>query len=716
MAKVKCPVCKGSGFEIISNTTCPDCKGLGSTKIIVSSFGAENDDAYKCKTCGGTGSLIDKKRCSTCGGKGAIIVCDSCGKQIKKQQPAGQTPADICQECKVSPIVFVLKPPCSTRTVKVGTYYHATVKDFKDFGVFAELYPGVQGLIRNRNLKGIKRSDIGKEIIVYVNSKTRDGKLELIPTNLTDYHHGVRRDTIPKTAISSISRKMQDKTVLIQAKVSQIKKTSGPIAYNFVDATGSIAGVAFIKPTEDNPYKDIAIGDIVEVYGVVNTHRDILQIEIHDMTEAGDEETKTIRRQIEKALDEKSEPEKVDFLIKNDILTKMQEDLYKLAKIIRRAIFDGTPILLRHHADTDGISCAVALEQAILPLIIEEQPDSTEFRLKRSPSKSPFWDFIDVTKDVDFALQDAIKFGDKLPLVVLLDLGSSTESLASIKKAKLFGLNVVVLDHHFPEKVIKKTVSLHVNPYFYEGDYNLCSGMLGVELARIINPKISERIAFLAALAGVADRVSGKALEQYLKIAKKKGFTEELLQKMALAIDYEQYFLRFADGKNIIDSILGFDDSLSETHLELVDFLYEEAKGALDNQIAICKAHLSTEELANNVILGTIDVEKFARKFEFPPPGKTTGAIHDLLCEEHPERGVITLGLGPDFVVLRSRNVLINFPAIIKGLKKKLPQAGIDGGGHEVVGSLKFVEGMREEVITALKKALAKVVPQLADK
>ncbi len=713
MAKVKCPVCKGSGFEIISNTTCPDCKGLGSTKIIVSSFGPENDDAYKCKTCGGTGSLIDKKRCTTCSGKGTIVVCDSCGKQIKKQLPSGKTPADICQECKVSPIVFVLKPPCSTRTVKVGTYYRAIVKDFKDFGVFAELYPGVQGLIRNRNLKGIKRSDIGKEIIVYVNSKTRDGKLELIPTNLTDFRHRVRRDSIPKTAISNISRKMQDKTVLIQAKVSQIKKTSGPIAYNFVDATGSIAGVAFIKPTEDNPYKDIVIGDIVEVYGVVNTHRDILQIEIHDMTEAGDEETKTIRRQIEKALDEKSEPEKVDFLIKNDILSKMQEDLYKLAKIVRRAIFDGTPILLRHHADTDGISCAVALEQAILPLIIEEQPDSAEFRLKRSPSKAPFWDFIDVTKDVDFALQDAMKFGDKLPLVVLLDLGSSTESLASIKKAKLFGLNVVVLDHHFPEKIVKKTVSLHVNPYFYEGDYNLCSGMLGVELARIINPKVSERIAFLAALAGVADRVSGKALEQYLKIAKKNGFTEELLQKMALAIDYEQYFLRFADGKNIIDSILGFDDSLSKTHLELVDFLYEEAKEALNNQITICKAHLSTEELANSVILGTIDVEKFARKFEFPPPGKTTGAIHDLLCEEHPEKGVITLGLGPDFVVLRSRNVLINFPAIIKSLKKKLPQAGIDGGGHEVVGSLKFVEGMREEVITALKKALAKVEPQL---
>jgi len=46
---------------------------------------------------------------------------------------------------------------------------------------------------------------------------------------------------------------------------------------------------------------------------------------------------------------------------------------------------------------------------------------------------------------------------------------------------------------------------------------------------------------------------------------------------------------------------------------------------------------------------------------------------------------------------------------IIKNIKKKLPSAGIDGGGHEVVGSLKFIEGMYEEVISGLIKILSKV-------
>ena len=158
--------------------------------------------------------------------------------------------------------------------------------------------------------------------------------------------------------------------------------------------------------------------------------------------------------------------------------------------------------------------------------------------------------------------------------------------------------------------------------------------------------------------------------------------------------------------ENIIDALYGFDMLKEPSHLEIVDFLYSEAKMAIEKQLEICMAHLKEEELPNSAILGLIDVEVYAKKFDFPPPGKTTGAVHDNLCIKFPTKGIITLGIGPDFIVLRSRRVIINFPNMIKELQKKLPSAGIEGGGHEVVGSIKFIEGMQKEVIMELKNSL----------
>jgi RecJ-like exonuclease len=100
-------------------------------------------------------------------------------------------------------------------------------------------------------------------------------------------------------------------------------------------------------------------------------------------------------------------------------------------------------------------------------------------------------------------------------------------------------------------------------------------------------------------------------------------------------------------------------------------------------------------------------VEIHAHKFTFPPPGKTCGEVHDRLCQQYSGKPVVTLGFGPDFVVLRSRGVLMNIPRMVRELRELLPGAGINGGGHLVVGSIKFVEGMRPEVTERLAEKIS---------
>lgn len=112
--------------------------------------------------------------------------------------------------------------------------------------------------------------------------------------------------------------------------------------------------------------------------------------------------------------------------------------------------------------------------------------------------------------------------------------------------------------------------------------------------------------------------------------------------------------------------------------------------------------HVRERVLENGAHLFLLDVEIHAHKFTFPPPGKTSGEVHDRLCRAHPGEPVVTIGFGPDFAVLRSRGVLMNIPRMVRELRVEITGGGISGGGHLVVGSIKFVEGMREEVLEGL--------------
>ncbi|TKY91328.1 MAG: phosphoesterase, partial [Candidatus Methanomarinus sp.] len=143
-----------------------------------------------------------------------------------------------------------------------------------------------------------------------------------------------------------------------------------------------------------------------------------------------------------------------------------------------------------------------------------------------------------------------------------------------------------------------------------------------------------------------------------------------------------------------------------ERHNQLVPLLVKQANEAINMQMDVCMQAVKAQKLPNGAILNVLDVEKFALKFTFPPPGKTSGEVHDRLCKKYADKPVVTLGFGPDFAVLRSRGVLMNIPRMVQELRKEIPGAGVNGGGHLVVGSIKFVEGMRQEVLAKLAEKI----------
>ncbi len=600
-------------------------------------------------------------------------------------------------------LVYRLGTGCDLADVAEGNMYQGKVQGFANFGMFVQLNDRIKGLVHKSNMKGEHKER--DSILVRVRQIRPNGNIDLEEVTIQVYQvQNVERKSTT-VRIAELSSKV-GKTVAIEGEIAQIKQTSGPTIFTIVDETGTQNVAAFIVAGV-RAYPEAELGDIVKVIGEVMMRNNQLQIEADMLTIHSEDEAADVRARIEKALDVRSEPEDIPLLIKSDVMERLRPEMKKVAKIIRKAVFTSQPIILRHHADADGICSAVAIEQAVVALIRESGGDfdSDYFLFKRAPSKAPFYEIEDITRDLDFSTKDHIRFGQKMPLVLLTDNGSTEEDEPAYKIASVYDIPFVVIDHHHPDATIDKYLLAHVNPYHVGGDFGITAGMLGTEVARLINPKVEPLIRHLPAVAGVGDRSEAPERALFLTLVRDQ-YPEEACKDIALALDYEQFWLRFNDGREIVKDILNITGN-TERHKKLIRLLVDGANTMIEDQMSACMPHVVNRVLKNDARLFLIDVEIHAHKFTFPPPGKTSGEVHDRLCKQNAGKAVVTIGFGPDFAVLRSRGVLMNIPRMVRELHNEIPGGGISGGGHLVVGSIKFVEGMRDVVLEALIQKIA---------
>lgn len=601
-------------------------------------------------------------------------------------------------------IVYSLGDGCSITDIVIGKTYTGTIQGFANFGAFVYLNSSIKGLIHKSNILVSHRE--GDTVIVRVGNIRDNGNIDLEEIVITSYQVQPVVCRRRMTRLDELGKKV-GRTVTLECQVAQIKQTSGPTIFTLVDESGTENAAGFIEAGK-RAFPEVNQGDKVRATGDVMMRGGQVQVELARLEVLHGAEAKEVLDRIEKAIDDRAEPADIPLLIDSPVLEKLHPEMRKIAKIIRRAVFTAQPILLRHHADADGICSAVAIEQAVVALINDSGGDfdTANYLFKRAPSKAPFYEIEDIVRDLDYATRDNVRFGQKMPLILLTDNGSTEEDLSAMRMARVYGIPVIVFDHHHPDEVVDQYLDAHVNPYKVGGDYGITAGMLGTEIARLIFPGVDQHVRHIAAIAGVADRSEAPERQQYLDLVADR-YTEEECKKIALALDYIQFYLRFNDGKELIKDILDLNKD-HDRFRNMVDLLVEEAEFAIAEQMRTCITHVIESTLPNGAHLFKIDVEIHAHKFTFPPPGKTCGEVHDRLCQQYSGKPVVTLGFGPDFVVLRSRGVFMNIPQMVRELREEIPGAGVNGGGHLVVGSIKFVEGMREEVITRLSDKIGK--------
>ena len=561
----------------------------------------------------------------------------------------------------------------------------------------------MRGLIHSSNIT--RTVDVGDEVIVYVKDIKKNGNMDLVPKYPAEYQTVELEKDIPVKKSSQL-RDFVRKIVRIEGEVIQVKQTGGPTIFTISDDDGLVMCAAFERAGE-RAYPNIDSDMIVTIVGEVSLRDDKVQVEVRSIKKLTGTGEKTVRERIESAIDKRAEPDEIEFLVESEILEKLRPSMKHVAKEIKKAIIKSKPIVLRHHADADGMTAAVAIERAILPLIREVGGADAEYHYyRRAPSKAPFYEMMDITRDISYALDDTARHGQKMPFVILVDNGSTEEDTPAMKQAQVYGIDMVVIDHHHPDEEVDQYLRAHVNPAHVGGDFGVTTGMLCTEVARMINPGVVDEIKHLPAISAVGDRSEADEARRYIELVSDK-YSLEQLKDIALALDFEAYWLKFSSGKCIVDDLMNLGDAT--IHKKLVKLLCEQANGMISEQLDACLPNVKSQPLPNGAMLNVLDVENYAHKFTFPPPGKTSGEVHDRMCHKFENKPIVTIGYGPDFAVIRSKNVRMNIPQMVRELHDEVVGAGVNGGGHLVVGSIKFVEGMRSEVLLKLVEKIGAV-------
>ncbi|MFP4402693.1 MAG: DHH family phosphoesterase [Candidatus Nanoarchaeia archaeon] len=501
-------------------------------------------------------------------------------------------------------------------------------------------------------------------------------------------------------------------------RIETVKQTSGPTLMVLMDASQSFTFKAFIKPGE-RAYPECDIGDVVEVKYQVQHRQGAIEGEVKEMKKVAPEKIKEFEELIERKEEERFKAVDVGFSIQSEVLEALKPRMLQVATIIKKAIAQRRPIILRHDADCDGYSSAICLERAILKFMDECSGGDVNLRymnFKRAPSRAPFYEYEDAVKDISFMLKDMVKNGAKEPLVIITDNGSTSEDIFAYKQMKLYNCPLVVIDHHYPgEKDEKGKVAVdyyidgHINPYLEGFDSNVCSGMLGYELARFIYEENTNSV-MIPAMAGLLDHVEGHELNTYVELAQKSGYSVEFMQKLGDLIYLQSHYMRFGEAREFFDDIFGNNTQVQQ---EIVNFVYPEIEKLYEKTRRIGKTYSTVEDFGPFYVV-QFDGEKGTARGQYPAVGKSTNLIHAMF-EEELDKPVVTMTSGSTFLTIRVGDDVKEFsiPQFCTDiLEEELKHTGAEGGGHEHAGSVKFVEYAREEVIGAFLKYLKKSAEQ----
>ena len=473
--------------------------------------------------------------------------------------------------------------------------------------------------------------------------------------------------------------------VRLEGEVVSARQTSGPTVFELRDETGVVDCAAFVEAGV-RAYPDIEADDYVRLDGEVRLRRDEIQVETESLVELEADAKATVEQRMDDALDDQASAESVESLADDEAIEAITDDITDAATVIRRAVLESRPVVVRHDATTDGYVAGAAVERAILPLVEEQHAsaDAVYHYFDRRPLEDGVYDMNDATKDVTRMLGDRERHDEKLPLFVFAAAGSTAASTDGLELLDIYGAPRVVLDGRPADSEVVDEIDSLVTVA------ERTATTVAANVAAAANGDVRDDLTHLPAISYWDDTP-----EAYVELAAEAGVDDETAKQLREAIALEAFYQSYEDKRELIV------DLLFEKRTGLAEQVSEQFGRKLEAELETATANLD-ERSVDGATVAVLDTDAYTHTYDFPP----TRLLLDELDRRLDVDAVV--GVATDELHIRT-DATLDLEAIVASLQLEAPEAGVAAPGARQP-KLEFLAGERDAVLDELVDILAEQV------
>ncbi|TMT86716.1 S1 RNA-binding domain-containing protein [Haloterrigena sp. H1] len=508
---------------------------------------------------------------------------------------------------------------------------------------------------------------------------------------------------LKRTTVDAIENQVGS-VVRLEGEITGVRQTSGPTVFELRDETATVECAAF-KEAGVRAYPAVELEDIVALEGEVERHNGDLQVETESLDILEGEARETVVDRLESALEREARPDDVAPLADHDAVAAVEDGIADAATAIRRAVMEARPVVVRHGATADGYVAGAAIERAVLPLIREKhtREDAEYHYFERRPLDGRVYDMDAATNDVTSMLEARDRHGEQLPLVVLIDAGSTVESVDGYDLLSLYDAEALVIDDSRADGEITDAVSVAVAPSLAGADVSdVTSTALATNVAAHVNDDVRDDLEHLPAVSYWEETP-----EAYLELAREAGYDETGVSERREAVALEAYYQSYKDKRELIIDLLFGDgeDSDRPRNGDLAAHVSEQFRDKLETELETARENLTVEGV-DGVTVSVLDTDAFTHRYNFP----TTILLLDALHRSERDRAdtYVTLGVGDDELHVRA-TADVNVRDLGDAIAEAVPHGGVSVVGG-VDGHVEFLPGERDAVREAALEALGETL------